>query len=88
MSLDLLPDLAPPVPTFSPAVEDAIDRALEARLGRTPTDQERSDYRQVLWAFATAIQDILDAPRSSSTSVCPASPSTSEKAVSRTTSSA
>lgn len=60
MPPELLPDLDPVVPTFSAALEGEIDRALTGRLGRAPTADERSDYRQVLWAFASAIRDILE----------------------------
>lgn len=60
MPPELLPDLDPIVPTFSAALEGEIDAALEARLDRPPTADERADYRQVLWAFASAIRDILE----------------------------
>jgi len=48
------------VPRFSAALEAAIDAALATRLDRAPTDDERAEYRQVLWAFASAINGILD----------------------------
>jgi len=78
----------PIVPTFSAALEGEIDRALDARLGRPATAEERSHYRRALWALATAVRNILSAPSSLPLPPCPAPPSTSEKAASPTTSSA
>lgn len=63
------------VPPFSPALEAAIDARLATRLGHPPSDEERTAYRQVLWAFASAIRAarrMSDFPLPS----CPASPST------------
>jgi hypothetical protein len=44
------------VPAFSPALEAAIETRLVARLGHAASDEERDVYRQVLWAFASAIR--------------------------------
>jgi hypothetical protein len=86
MPLARLPDIDPIVPTFSAALEGEIDRVLTARLGRAPTTEERSDYRQVLWTFASALRDILES--SPSPPPCPAPPSTSASRASPMTSSA
>jgi hypothetical protein len=72
MPPELLPTTA--VPRFSAALEADIDTTLTERLGREPTAEERSDYRLVLWAFASAINAILDDQPSTPLLPCPASP--------------
>jgi hypothetical protein len=44
------------VPRFSPKLEAAIRRRARQRFGRKPTPEELAAYRQILWAFATAIK--------------------------------
>ena len=74
-----LPHLVPPA--FSPDLERDIGDALAARLGHDGTAEELRAYRQLLWAFATAIDAIAnsDSPAatpSTSSLQCPAPPST------------
>lgn len=60
MPLSLLSNPGDAVPTFSDALEAAMDVRLAERLGRVPTDEERADYRAVLWALAVAIRAIRE----------------------------
>jgi hypothetical protein len=83
-----MPAPDPIVPAISAALEGEIDRALDARLGRPATAEERSDYRRALWALATAVRSILSTSSSLPPPSCPAPLSTSEKAANPTTSSA
>ncbi len=45
------------VPRFSRKLEAQIRRRARKRFGRKPTPEELAAYRQVLWAFASAIKN-------------------------------
>lgn len=88
MPLSLLPAPGDAVPTFSDALEAAMDVRLTERLGRVPTDEERTDYRAVLWALAVAIRAIREEERHivpSPPIPCPAPPSTRANPANQTT---
>lgn len=79
------------VPTFSPELEDALAARLNERLGRTPTDDERADFRAALWAIAVALRAAREdhsAPQLTHAPPCPAPPSTSARVPSPTIASA
>lgn len=73
----------PLVPSFAPELEARIAALLRRRLGRDGTAEELAGYRQVLFALATFIGNVIDreraadlASRPTSTDPCPEPSST------------